>query len=351
MERTEKGYRTVKDFAAGERELRALLSQPKMLVTNYYVVKSSSDRHLDFSDSMNSWKFHIELASSGGTGPIVYLVQSDTAALYSKTSEMRLLIEPVDDVKTRLTIDAIALKTELGEQMRQSAQYFAKEQLENILSIATDLTIFQSLIESAVQSNLPYVRDMIVVKGDYVQSKVDIRDSVLSRTNISMDTKRTDAYVRANSHIDSKVTITDSVVQRADISGGGDGGDGNIEMNDSVVSRTSIGMPAQPPEGLAAYRKALESAVKDGAVAPSQEAMLKVLRQRFGITQARHEEMLQEIADSKDINVATYLEVLKEAMRDGSVEGAEEDVLRSLRQSLGISEETHQRLMRGMGGK
>lgn len=90
---------------------------------------------------------------------------------------------------------------------------------------------------------IPHMRDMIVVQGDFVAGgKIEIKDSVLNRTQIYIGGMRDDGrlIVHADRNVDTKVGIKDSVIHRSNIGGLGK----HVEV----------------------YRKALRAAFGDGRI-------------------------------------------------------------------------------------
>jgi hypothetical protein len=348
LTRTDYGYKIEKDFNAGVNELRVLLSNPRNLSTTYYQTLEKDDRHLNFTDSMQSNGYDIELLDANPGGPIVYKFTWNMPTMVCKSSRMEIFIEPKDDIKTRMLIKCTRLDLKFSEQMEATLHYLNKDTLDSMTSTMMELTVFQGMIEQAITSNLPYIRDAIIVKGDYIGTKVEIKDSVLQRTNINIDGKPpSDVHIRSDgNYVPTKTTIENSVITKSDV-----GKEGPVEVKDSVIvgkgSGGDVGGAAKclGDPNLETYRHALERAMADGVVVESEEKMLRALRTSLGITITQHEKLLDDIKLSTDKNYLTYKQCLSEAMTDGQLDQDEQGMLEALRQSLGISDHMHARAL------
>gem|GEM_PF-6662134 len=343
---TDYGYKSEKDFNAGPKELRVLLSDPKHLATTYYQTLESDPKSMKFTDSMQSMMYGIELLESNPIGAIVYKFVWNMPNMINKSSRMEILIDPIDDLKTRITIKCTRIDLQFAEQLEASLHYLPQQTLDGFTSVCQELTTFHSMIEQAIQANLPYIRDAIIVKGDYIGTKVDIKDSVLQRTNLNIDGgPSSKVHVRQDGdYIPSKVEIKDSVVSH---SGLGSGGETKVE--DSVVvgkrepEKVDGAAKCLGDPNLETYRRSLERAMADGKIVETEERMLRTLRNSLGITIGQHDQLLEEIKLSTDKNYQTYKQMVLDAMEDGQIDPDEMGMLESLRQSLGISDYQHAR--------
>lgn len=342
--KTDYGYKSEKDVNAGVQELRVLLSNPKNLSTSYYQTLEKDDRHLTYTDSMSSNMYGIELLEARPGGPIVYKFTWRMLNMLEKSSRMELFIEPKDDIKTRILIKCTRLDLQFSEQMQATLHYLPPDTLDGMTSVMQELTTFQVMIDQAIAANLPYIRDAIIVKGDYVAAKVDIKDSVVQRSDIHVNGKPpSDVHIRTEgNYVPTKTTIENSVVTRSDVGQGS-------EIKDSVVigkkgdekvdgAAKCLGNP-----NLETYRRALERSMSDGVIVESEERMLRSLRGSLGITVEQHEQLLGEIKLSTDKNYQTYKQCMTEAMIDGQIDPDEQGMLEELRKSLGITDAMHAR--------
>lgn len=344
LTRTDYGYKIEKDINAGVTELRVLLSNPKNLATTYYQTLEKDDQHLSFTDSMHSSMYGVELLEANPGGPVVYRFTMDMPSMIRKTSRMEIFIEPKDDIKTRMLIKSSRMDIQFAEQMEASLHYLPKDTLDGMTSTMMELTVFQGMIDQAIAANLPYIRDAIIVKGDYIGTKVEIKDSVLQRTNINVDGKPpSDVHIRTDgNYVPTKTTIENSVITKSDI-----GKEGPVEVKDSVIvgkgGGEGVGGAAKclGNSNLEAYRRALERAMLDGVIVESEERLLRSLRSSLGVTVEQHEQLLEDIKLSTDKNYQTYKQVVFESMVDGRIDDDEMGMLESLRQSLGISDAIH----------
>jgi hypothetical protein len=340
LTRTDYGYKLEKDINAGVTELRVLLSNPKNLATTYYQTLEQDERHLSFTDSMHSSMYGIDLLEANPGGPVVYKFIMEMPSMIRKTSRMEIFIEPKDDIKTRLLVKASRM------EMEASLHYLPKDTLDGMTSTMLELTVFQVMIDQAIAANLPYIRDAIIVKGDYIGTKVEIKDSVLQKTNINVDGKPpSDVHIRSDgNYVPTKTIIENSVITKSDI-----GKDGPVEVKDSVIvgkgGGGNVGGAATclGSSNLEAYRRALERAMLDGVIVESEERLLRSLRSSLGVTVEQHEQLLEDIKLSTDKNYQTYKQVIFESMVDGRMDEDEMGMLESLRASLGISDAMHAR--------
>jgi len=341
--KTDYGYMSEKDINAGVQELRVLLSNPKNLSTSYYQTMEKDDQHLTYTDSMRSNMYGIELLEAKPGGPIVYKFTWSMMTMLVKSSRMEIFIEPKDDIKTRLLIKCTRLDLQFSEQMQASLHYLPPDTLEGMTSVMMELTTFQAMIDQAIASNLPYIRDAIIVKGDYVAAKVDIKDSVLQRTDIHVDGKPPpDVHIRTEgNYVPTKTTIENSVVTKSNVGPGS-------EIKDSVVigkkgdsDKVDGAAKCLGDPNLETYRRALERAMADGTIVESEDRMLRSLRGSLRITVEQHEKLLEDIKLSTDKNYQTYKQCMTEAMIDGQLDPDEQGMLEALRQSLGITDAMH----------
>lgn len=340
---TEYGYRYTKDVNAGARELRILMSKPDLLECSYYITIHSDEDHIIITDTMRSSEYDIRLVDFPEHGDIIYIIGSKMTDIWSKKVEMRINIEQVSDLKSRLIIEARKLDMKLGAQMAMSAAFMPEDQMEGITAVTMELTIFTSIIEAAIQSQIPYIRDAYVVKGDLVGSKVEITDSVVNRSSINVDNKfPEDADIRSNTRVDQKISVNDSQMNRSQI---GVSGTSQVSIDDSVINRSEIAQGADN-HSLETYKETLKKALADGDIGESEDAMLKVLREGLGITPEQHRELMRKLSGAQGKQLQTYRQVLKEAMRDGVVQPSEEAMLAQLRMSLGISKDQHEKLLK-----
>lgn len=343
--KTDYGYKSEKDVNAGVQELRVLLSNPKNLSTSYYQTLEKDDKHISYTDSMSSNMYGIELLEARPGGPIVYKFTWSMLTMLVKSSRMEIYIEPKDDIKTRILIKCTRLDLQFSEQMQATLHYLPQDTLDGMTSVMQELTTFQVMIDQAIAANLPYIRDAIIVKGDYVAAKVDIKDSVLQRTDIHVNGKPPpDVHIRTEgNYVPTKTTIENSVVTKSDVGQG-------TEIKDSVVigkkgdtEKVDGAAKCLADPNLETYRRALERAMTDGTLAESEERMLRSLRGSLRITVEQHEKLLEEIKLSSDKNYQTYKQCLTEAMIDGQLDPDEQGMLEELRQSLGITDAMHAR--------
>jgi DNA-binding Lrp family transcriptional regulator len=105
---------------------------------------------------------------------------------------------------------------------------------------------------------------------------------------------------------------------------------------------------------LETYRRALIQALDDGVITEDEEAILRSLRDTLKISESEHNAIFDAICSKRQKNlkqIETYRRALVQALEDGVITEDEEAILRSLRDTLRISDEDHDRLLRSMKGK
>lgn len=102
---------------------------------------------------------------------------------------------------------------------------------------------------------------------------------------------------------------------------------------------------APPPEDV--YRDMLRQALVDGEIVEDEIALLTTMRQAFGIDDESHLRILSEArADPVlDETTMTYKATLVTALADGMITPDEDAMLRTLRESLGITDSRHASLL------
>jgi DNA-binding Lrp family transcriptional regulator len=96
------------------------------------------------------------------------------------------------------------------------------------------------------------------------------------------------------------------------------------------------------------YRKALAEALEDGVITDDEQSILTSLRNSLNITDEQHNKLLefmrtQTNMDSMEVEI--YSSVLGQALEDNVITEDEEAILLSLRDSLQITEEIHEKLV------
>jgi DNA-binding Lrp family transcriptional regulator len=96
------------------------------------------------------------------------------------------------------------------------------------------------------------------------------------------------------------------------------------------------------------YRKALAEALEDGVITDDEESILTSLRNSLNISDEQHNKLLefmrtQTNMDSMEVEI--YSNVLGQALEDNVITEDEEAILLSLRDSLQITEEIHEKLL------
>lgn len=321
-----------------------LLSDPKNFSSSFYQTLESQPGSLRFTDSMQSMLYDIQLLEANPAGAIVYKFLWDMPNMIKKSSRMEIFLEPVDDVKTRITIKCTRIDLKFAEQIEASLHYMTPQVIDGFTSVCQELTTFHTFLELAITSNLPYIRDTIIVKGDYIGTKVDIKDSVLQRTTLNVDGgPSSKVHVRQDGdYIPKKVDIKDSVVTHSDLGSGGETKvDGSVVIGKHDPEKVDGAAKCLGDSNLETYRRSLERAVADGRIVESEERMLRTLRTSLGITMAQHDQLIEEIRLSTDKNYQTYKQMVFDAMENGEIDPDEMGMLESLRESLGISEYLH----------
>lgn len=96
------------------------------------------------------------------------------------------------------------------------------------------------------------------------------------------------------------------------------------------------------------YRQALAEALEDGVITDDEQAILSSLRNSLNISDEQHNKLLefmrtQTNMDSMEVEI--YSNVLGQALEDNIITEDEEAILLSLRDSLQITEDIHQKLL------
>jgi hypothetical protein len=257
---------------------------------------------------------------------VTYKVQSDTGGMYRRSGTIELAMEKVNEAKTRLRAKAVPERSELSEQMQMSAMYLQPEQFLGFLSFRQDLGILLGWIDAAVPLQIPHIRDMIVVEGDFVAGgKVEVRDSVLNRTEIRVDAASYNGkyLVHADRQVGSKVEIKDSVVHRSEL--------------------------GPVPKKVEVYFKSLKAAFHDGRIDDSEAAMLLALQESLSITPEEHLMVMEELGALQTESAKKYSNVLATTLADGKLDASEDAVLGALRQQYDIPLVVHQALVTRLG--
>jgi len=102
---------------------------------------------------------------------------------------------------------------------------------------------------------------------------------------------------------------------------------------------------APPPEDV--YLDMLRQALIDGEIVDDEIALLKTMRDSFGIDDDTHRKLLEEAKRQPILDEATstYRSTLITALEDGMITNDEAAMLETLRSSLGISDSTHATLL------
>ncbi|UCE74585.1 MAG: Lrp/AsnC family transcriptional regulator [Methanomassiliicoccales archaeon] len=98
------------------------------------------------------------------------------------------------------------------------------------------------------------------------------------------------------------------------------------------------------------YRKALAQALDDGVITDDEEAILTSLRDSLNISDEQHNKILEFVKSRGALNkieVDLYSKVLDQALEDSVITEDEEAILLSLRDSLSITDEMHKKLIEG----
>ncbi|RAH13521.1 MAG: hypothetical protein CMB20_004590 [Methanobacteriota archaeon] len=102
---------------------------------------------------------------------------------------------------------------------------------------------------------------------------------------------------------------------------------------------------APPPEEV--YLDMLRQALIDGEIVDDEIALLKTMRDSFGIDDETHRKLLSDAKKEPILDEATktYKNTLITALNDGMITSDEDAMLATLRESLGISESIHASLL------
>jgi len=97
------------------------------------------------------------------------------------------------------------------------------------------------------------------------------------------------------------------------------------------------------------YRRALETAWRDGQVTATERFLIEELRKHLNITDAQHKaleaEILKQVAQDHMEFLRIYRGVLEIALSDGLISGAEADIIEILRKTFMISRKEHEELL------
>ncbi len=310
-------------YNAGPRELFQMLKDPSLLTPAMYLTneKDPVNGSVSFQDPSGSLVFLIRRTGLEEPHRVKYHMESNTSNMWIRTGDVDLSIEKINEAKSRLVARAVPGPTEVAEQMKMSAMYLPAEQLQGYLSFRQDLGMLMGWIEAAVPIHIPHIRDMIVVQGDFVAGgKVEIKDSVVNRTNIQTGAMKDDGkyIVHAGGQTGDKVSIKDSVINRADIGSGGK----NLEV----------------------YQKSMEAAFQDGRIDDSEASLLDSLQGSLGITPEEHFSVLEGLGVLDKDGVKQYARVLEATLADGKIDDSEAAVLETLRRQYGIPLVVHRAL-------
>ncbi|UCE45541.1 MAG: TerB family tellurite resistance protein [Methanobacteriota archaeon] len=103
-------------------------------------------------------------------------------------------------------------------------------------------------------------------------------------------------------------------------------------------------------EATEAYRKALSTAWRDGKVTATERYLIDQLRETLKISEEEHRslecEILRKLAEDHMEFRRIYRQVLEIALADGQIEGAEKEILNTLRRMLRVSGEEHEAMAR-----
>jgi hypothetical protein len=102
---------------------------------------------------------------------------------------------------------------------------------------------------------------------------------------------------------------------------------------------------APPPQNV--YLDMLKQALVDGEIMEDEIALLKTMRDAFGIDLETHEKLIAEARMDPVLDDATmtYRATLVTALEDGMITSDEAAMLTTLRDTLGISESRHATLL------
>jgi len=310
-------------YNAGYRELFAMLKDPSLLAPAPFIVTEKDDAAgtVSFQDGSGTLLYDLRRLAFQEPRKVVYHLQSNTGNMWVRCGDVELVITPIDEAKSRLSATAHPGQTEVAEHMKLSAMYLPAEQLQGYLSFRQDLGMLMAWIDGAVPLHIPHIRDMIVVQGDFVAGgKVEIKDSVLNRTDIRTGTMKNDGkyIVHAGKQTGDKIDIRDSVINRADIGSGGK----NLEV----------------------YKKSMEAAFLDGRIDDSEASLLDALQGSLGITPEEHLSVLEGLGVLDKDSIKQYAQVLATTLADGKIDDSEAAILETLRRQYGIPLVIHRAL-------
>jgi Lrp/AsnC family leucine-responsive transcriptional regulator len=98
-----------------------------------------------------------------------------------------------------------------------------------------------------------------------------------------------------------------------------------------------------------AYRRALVQALMDGVITSDEEAILRSLRDSLDISEDDHNAIFKLVSFKKQDNIKeleTYRRALAQALEDGVITEDEQAILVALKDCLEISDEDHEKLMK-----
>jgi len=320
--------RVTRTYNAGRRELYTMLKDPSLLTPAMYIVteKDDSTGSVRFQDPTGSLVFDLRRTALEEPHKVVYHLESNTSNMWVRSGEVELVIDVINEAKSRLTASARPGPTQVSEQMKMSAMYLPAEQLQGYLSFRQDLGMLMGWIDAAVTLQIPHIRDMIVVQGDFVAGgKVEIKDSVVSRTDIRTGNVKNDGkyIVHADRQAGDKIEIKDTIVNRSDI--------GGINKNFEV------------------YTSSLRAAFLDGRIDDSEATLLETLRSSLGITPGEHLAALEELGELSKDAVEQYARILGTTLADGKIDDSEAAILETLRHQYGIPLIIHRALLTKLG--
>lgn len=97
------------------------------------------------------------------------------------------------------------------------------------------------------------------------------------------------------------------------------------------------------------YKRALETAWRDGQVTATERFLIEELRKHLNITDTQHQaleaEILKNVAQDHMEFLRIYRGVLEIALSDGQISGAEADIIKVLRKTFMISSDEHEQLL------
>lgn len=97
------------------------------------------------------------------------------------------------------------------------------------------------------------------------------------------------------------------------------------------------------------YKRALETAWRDGQVTATERFLIEELRKHLNITDTQHHaletEILKQVAQDHMEFLRIYRGVLEIALSDGKISGAEADIISVLRKTFMISREEHEQIL------